>query len=108
MDKKVFLAITLCAGIYLLWQSLFIKPLQQAQQQSPQEQQAVATTLISSTPAAPLAAIGAKKNTPTVGSSTQEKILGDSAYNVTISTHGGIIRSVHFPEYRGQKIEGLS
>jgi YidC/Oxa1 family membrane protein insertase len=116
MDKKVFLAVTICAGIFLLWQNYYIKPytdrhqawVQQQQAQQKSESGATAPNSQSANPA--VNKDGASKLSASNGSPTsaqsQNISLGDNSYTISISTHGGIVSSVAMSDYRGKKPPG--
>ena len=50
MDKKVFLAVTICAAIFLVWQNVYLKPLERRNQGAAPTAQA--TTFAEPAPAA--------------------------------------------------------
>ncbi|MBI3542704.1 MAG: membrane protein insertase YidC [Deltaproteobacteria bacterium] len=111
MDKKVFAAVALCAGIFLLWQNFYLKPLterqqawsQQHAQQAPVETAKPSELSISPSPS--------KMETGTVAakaarsSGQKSVVLGDSAYSYTILTKGGVVSDVGMVGYRGQKTD---
>ena len=98
MDKKLFLAIGICAAIFLLWQNVYLKPL--ADRQALMRQTQTSTT--STTPQAP-AEIKTQGIKPTAAASAKTVELGSGGYSLKISTKGGVVTTVGLQEFRGQK-----
>ncbi len=100
MDKKVFLAVTLCAAIYLIWYSMYSKnqavppavPIQQKVEVKQTAQEQVLTT---------------QKTTEFV-ILQDTVVLGEKPYAVEVSPQGGVIHSIKLTEYKGQKLEALT
>ncbi len=91
MDRNFFVAMALCAGIYLAWSNYYVKQLPQttpAQTVSQDNQ----TTVPSATAPVALAVNTNKQNTDPV----KKVILGDEQYSVTINSLGGIVESTKF------------
>lgn len=102
MDKRVFLAITLCAGIFLLWQNFYLKPFQDKQQAWVQQQQL--SQPVSNAPQnLPKTAIEVGKVATSSASTAESVTLGDADYNVVVNTKGGIVNAVNMADYRGKK-----
>lgn len=104
MDKKVFLAISLCAAIFLVWQNVYLKPYTEQQarlrQEQAQQAQATAPTEPKQAPSAPSQAL----SKATTGAAEEHFLtLGGGNYVVTLATRGGVIKNVALDEYRGQK-----
>lgn len=97
MDKKLFLAIGICAAIFLLWQNVYLKPLADQQALMRQSQTAV-TAPQQTTKTETKSAIAAP------ASNAQAKIveLGSGEYSMKISTKGGVVTSVGLQEFRGR------
>lgn len=104
MDKKVFLAVALCAAIFLVWQKVYLKPYAE-QRQAQQEMQALPTAPAQSTATtAPATA----SNAPTsIQSAAKMVTIGDTGFRVAVSTKGGAIAGIEIPEYRGKKTDDL-
>ncbi|MBI3556891.1 MAG: membrane protein insertase YidC [Deltaproteobacteria bacterium] len=118
MDKKVFLAVSLCAGIFMLWNQLYLKPYterQQAymQQQALQQQSAPAGTETAASGNA-MGSTSADKKTSRPGkanatiSGPQTITLGNADYSATISTKGGVVTNFNLADYRGTKADRIS
>ena len=102
MDKKVFLAVTICAAIFLVWQNVYLKPLEQRRQMEAAQQQAA------SPPPAPQGSVSpGSKDAVKNSDKIQVIALESNALHVAISTVGGTVSSVGFPEYRGKKTDNL-
>ncbi len=120
MDKKVFLAVSLCAGIFLLWNQLYLKPYADRQQAYQQQQQLLqqqsapaATDTVTANSADASNATGDKK-APRTGktgatiSGPQTVTLGKADYSATISTKGGVVTTFNLADYRGTKADRIS
>ena len=116
MDKKVFLAVSLCAGIFLLWNHLYLKPYterQQAYMQQQQLQQSAQPAADAATDATAASVSGDKKAAhvgktgPTI-SGPQAITLGNSEYSATISTKGGVVTNFNLADYRGTKADRIA
>lgn len=104
MDKKLFLAVTLCAGIFLLWQNLYLKPYQEQQSKLQHAQQQVQTTQqIQPNPTSTAA-----KSAPQKTAQAEVISMGNGMFSATILTHGGMVSNVNLPEYRGRKTDNLA
>lgn len=101
MDKKVFLAVALCAAIFLLWQNVYLKPYTEQQAKLKQEQ----AQILSQAPKAPSDAVkAAPAIAATPANSVESKVnLGSGNYVATISTRGGVVANVSLAEFRGTK-----
>lgn len=101
MDKKVFLAVALCAAIFLLWQNVYLKPYAEQQAKLREEQ----TQTIAQAPKAPSDAAKLAPSAPTAPASASERkvSLGSGNYTATISTKGGVVTDVNLAEFRGTK-----
>lgn len=109
MDKKVFLAVTLCAGIFLLWQQVYLKPYAEQQQAWNQQQTAAAPATTSQTPAPTEKSEQAPKQTTADQPVSLEKLtVGDAEYNVVLNPKGGVVEAISMGEYRGQKTDNVS
>ncbi|MEW6057587.1 MAG: membrane protein insertase YidC [Bdellovibrionota bacterium] len=104
MDKKVFLAVSLCAAILLLWQHFYMKPYQQGQQTAPQQLQVQSPQLNAAPAQNSASGAGSKGATPSGANAAVETIkLGSASYHFVVSTKSGAVGRVEFSEFRGQK-----
>jgi YidC/Oxa1 family membrane protein insertase len=86
IDRRTLLAITLCFGIFLAWQKLYIEPqmaakqaAQQSQQQlAPQQQSPTTNTTASGANTSPTAASRRPVKTAPIGSGVADATIGDA------------------------------
>lgn len=115
MDRKVFLAVSLCAAIFLIWNQYYLKPISEKQQTYLQQQ---SQQVITAPPGESTPRLREKKAEVTRGDQAEkspvnelrEISIGSTNYGVSISTRGGVVRTVKMAEYRGQntdKVERL-
>jgi YidC/Oxa1 family membrane protein insertase len=117
MDKKVFLAVSLCAGIFLLWQNVYLKPLSEKQRAWSQQQAVQSGAHQTETPApapAKSESSGSERTTQLKQGAAGSKIseptieLGNTDYRVVVAKKGGTVREVMIPNYKGQTTERLA
>lgn len=105
MDKKLFLAIGLCAAIFLVWQNVYLKPL--SQQRYTQTQPVVS-------PSEPNT-VNTSKTTDSIAATTTKpteataKIveLGSADHGVAISTKAGVVSAIGLEAFRGLKASNV-
>src|SRR5581483_6761417 len=100
MDKNVFIAVALCAGIFLVWQQVYMKPIaeKQAALHQTQQQSATAPNETATTPSA--FQTGAQPKAGHLGKAGASKVetvlLGSTSYGAIVSTLGGGIDEFKF------------
>ena len=102
MEKRVILAIVICAGIFILWQQLFPPPKPQVTPPAPVTSSAPASpTTPSTAPAAAAPGAGATAGaatTPIVNHPEQEVELATPAVRFVLSSAGGTLKHAQLQE----------
>ena len=110
MEKRVILAIVICAGIFLLWQQVFPPPKPAATPPAPVTSSAPATTPTTEPATPPVPAAGAVAAAPAVNHPEQEVELLTPAVRFVLSSAGGTLKHAQLLEdkYRTVKSDPTS
>ena len=109
MEKRVILAIVICAGIFILWQQLFPQPKPVPAPSAPVTSSTPATTPSAAPAAAPSAPAGtaaAAPTTPVVNHPEQEVDLLTPAVRFVLSSAGGTLKHAQLREDKYLSVKG--
>lgn len=110
MDRNVFVAILLCAGIYFAWFNLNSKYNPPAPQQQSAAVQTTQNTAEQGSSNFSNQSLQSAAPKPSAAKETPARLvtLGDAqSYSVVISTQGGTIQRADVAEFQGKKLSGL-
>jgi len=108
MEKRVILAIVICAGIFILWQQIFPPPKPAVTPPAPATSSAPATTAAAPPPAAaaPTAAGAAATAAPVVNHPEQEVELLTPAVRFVLSSAGGTLKHAQLRDEKYLTVKG--
>ncbi|MGE4232133.1 MAG: membrane protein insertase YidC [Bacteriovoracia bacterium] len=112
MDRNVFIAVVLCAGIFVVWQQVYMKPYQKAAEEyrathSEQVQAQEATKSVEGARSTETLSSSNSHHNKIQNSKVSSVKLGSDDYNVSISTAGAVVENVTLNEYKRTKTANL-
>lgn len=108
MEKRVFLAILLCVGVFAFWQKYYMAPLVEAQRAYQVQQASIASQSsdVNLHSSGEKSTVIAPMQAKTV--SGEVVTLHGEKFSFDVSTLGGAVKNQQIPSFRGQNTENVS